>query len=148
MICPRCGLDNQPGLTACARCGLPAARRAAPGQAPAAPSASPAAPSPRPDPSSGSTAEADTDKPRWWDSDSSDDGEPPAEPSTDAAPDEETTLINRGQALGDRGQSAPAGSAAPHPAAPQRRNLRCVSSRTGAAGAIPGRAADGATSAA
>jgi hypothetical protein len=23
MLCPRCGLDNRPGITACARCGLP-----------------------------------------------------------------------------------------------------------------------------
>src|SRR5215216_1001651 len=23
MQCPRCGLQNQPGITACARCGLP-----------------------------------------------------------------------------------------------------------------------------
>lgn len=36
MQCPRCGLQNQPGITACARCGLPVPKAPGPGRPPGA----------------------------------------------------------------------------------------------------------------
>ena len=129
MICPRCSLDNQPGITACARCDLPAPRPAAPGQSPAEPSAPPAAPSPRPEQDTGSAAARPTPTSRWWTSDSSDEDDLPAESSPDPRLDEQTTVISRGEALSAGGQPRLGDRRLPRPCHGPR-NLQRESSST------------------